>query len=251
MNRFTKSILLVFILSAITHYTYSQSIENVRSSIEGGEVIINYDLLGSDTSQIFEIRFYSTIDNYRQRLYRGVGDVGRDIRPGRNKQIVWNNREELTVYKLNDMEFNLEATLIYSPIIFISPVANATHKRGNAVKLNWIGGESFERLRVEIYQNNVKIRNIETITNRGSYVWKIPSNISPGQGYQFKLTRETSPDDGVLSNRFNIERRIPTLIKVLPVAAIGVAGLAYFILSGGGGGGGTPDEILPAPVNPQ
>ncbi|CAN5267822.1 hypothetical protein BH23BAC1_BH23BAC1_48060 [soil metagenome] len=250
MNRFTKSILLVIILSAVSQYIYSQSIENVRTNIEGGEVTITYDLLGSDTSQIFEIRLYSAIDNYRQRLYRGVGEVGRDIRPGRNKQIVWNNREELTAYKLNDMDFTLEATLIYSPIIFTSPVANATHKRGNAVKLNWIGGESFERLRVEVFQNNVKLRNIETITNRGSYVWKIPSNIAPGQGYQFKLTRETSPDDGVFSNRFNIERRIPTLIKVLPVAAIGIAGVTYFILSGGGGGG-TPDEILPAPVNPQ
>jgi hypothetical protein len=251
MNRFTKVTLLILLFSVVTHFSYSQSVENIRTNIQDGEVIITYDLLGSDTSQIFEIRLYSSIDNYRQRLYRGVGEVGRDIRPGRNKQIVWNNREELTAYKIIDMEFEIEATLIYSPIIFIAPIANATHKRGNAVKLNWIGGESFERLRVELYQNNVKLRNIETITNRGIYVWKIPSNISPGQGYQFKLTREINPEEGVLSNRFNIDRRVPTLVKILPAAALGVAGLTYLILSGGGGGGGTPDEILPAPVNPQ
>jgi hypothetical protein len=252
MKHFTLKILLVISFFLICFPLFSQKIDNVRREIQDGEVIIHYDLLGADTSQVFEVRLYSIIENYKQRLYRGEGDIGRDIKAGTNKRIIWNNKEELTSYRVKDMDFELEITIIYSPIIFKSPISNAQYKRGNPVRIDWIGGENFEKLRVELFQNNVKIRNLGSITNRGSHVWKIPNNLSPDAGYQIKLTRESKSDDGTFTPKFAVTRRIPTYIKLIPAAAVGVAGLTYLIISNiGGGGKDTDDDILPAPVNPR
>lgn len=252
MNEFTFKILITSLFIGTCFPAFSQTIENVRREIKDGQVIIQYDLLGADTSQIFEVRLYSIIENYKQRLYRAEGDIGRDIRAGFNKRITWNNKEELTSYRMSDMDFELESSIIYSPIIFKSPVANATYKRGNPIKIDWIGGENFEKLKIELFQNNVKIRTIDNITNRGSHVWKIPNKLSPGDGYQIKLTRESKSDEGKFSPKFSVTRRIPTYVKLIPAAAVGVAGLTYLIISNiGGGGSGEDDDILPAPINPQ
>ncbi len=246
-----KLIFAVFFL-LIGAPVLAQKVDNVRREIKDGQVIIQYDLLGSDTSQIFEVRLYSVIENFKQRLYRGEGDVGKDLKAGTNKRITWNNKEELTSYRLQDMDFELETIIIFSPIIFKSPVANAQYKRGNAVKIDWIGGENFEKIKIELYQNNVKVSTLGNTTNRGSHVWKIPKKLAPGSGYQIKLTRESKSDQGIFSPKFTVNRKIPTYVKLIPAAAVGVAGLTYLIISniGGGGGTGPDDGVLPPPINP-
>lgn len=232
----------------ISALAQSQTIENFNAEVVGDSVNITYDLIGSDTSQIFAIRLYSSINNYRQRLYRAQGDVGDNIKAGRNKTITWNNQEELTSYNLSDMLFSVDVTLVYSPIIFKNPQLGGTFKRGKTMNIDWIGGESFEDLNLELFLNNKKVSTISSISNQGSYNWEIPVSLKPGNGYQLKISRASTPNEGVMSPKFSIKRRIPTAYKVIPLA--GLAVLAYFIFAGDGGGD-TPSDILPPPANPQ
>ncbi len=243
-----KPVLLVYVfLLGFTTLANAQQIQNFKSQIVGDSVQITYDLVGSDPRQTFEVRVFGIINKYKQRLYRAKGDVDKNIKPGKNKRITWNNKEELTSYKLENMSFSVDAILFNSPIIFLNPTSTTTARRGKELDIRWIGGDSFESLKLALYLNNTRIRSIGNISNGGRYTWDIPQNLKPGDNYQLRMSRAGAVEETIMSPKFTIRRKIPLAYKLIPAAAL--AGLGYFIFSGSGGSN-IPSDILPPPQNP-
>lgn len=128
----------------------------------------------------------------------------------------------------------------------LSPNENTEYKRGKNYQLVWRGSSNDKPVKLELYKSGKKKKVItERILGRG-YNWAIPINTETGDDYQIKLTNYNNPDNAVLSKRFTIKRKIPLLLKIVPVAAIATAGILVFSDSGDSG-----PETLPGPPGPN
>jgi len=89
------SILLLFSL-------HSQTIQNVQASQSGKNIIITYDLTGSQNNDEFDVSLYCSENSgqtFNGPLTSVSGDIGQKIKPGYSKQITWNvltDREKLS-----------------------------------------------------------------------------------------------------------------------------------------------------------
>ncbi|CAN5476858.1 hypothetical protein BH23BAC1_BH23BAC1_44310 [soil metagenome] len=102
------SILTIFLLIISDSESKAQKIENFKYKIVDGKVQITYDLITVKEGQEVEVRLYSTLKGFDMRLYRATGDIGKELKAGKDKKIQWNNNEELTSYNKVDMTFKLE-----------------------------------------------------------------------------------------------------------------------------------------------
>lgn len=109
MNNRLKIIMIFFLFYAFSSFQVrAQEIKNLNVQLGDDKATINYDLAGVQEGQEVEVRVYATIKGYAMRLYRASGDVGKGITGGNNKVIIWNNDEELTSYKKEDITFKLD-----------------------------------------------------------------------------------------------------------------------------------------------
>lgn len=227
MRKFT----VVVWFSMLCFQTKGQIIENFRQEIIGDEVNIYFDLIANIEGQIFEVVLYcSDSTTYSQRLYFATGDVGKNVKPGKNKRVIWTNKEELTTYSLDDLTFEIKANIQSSSLYFIHPRdRNTVFKRGTTEKIEWLGGDINESLVIELYRYDSRQRVISNTSNKGSIPWNIPSDLRPGVDYQLKLSVANKPGDPVFSSRFQVRRKIPNALKIIPAGII--VGLVAVLIS--------------------
>ena len=233
---------LFFFVGWIGGVGFSQSIENVKKQLNGDEIIITYDLISPDPRLNFDIRLYGSIEGRRERLFRATGDVGRDIQGGKNKELRWSNDIEFINVPLERIKFDLTFQFLDPPVKMLKPISNVEFKRGKTYELRWLGGE---RVSIDLYQGNQKVRTIAYAQEGGSFSWRIPGSLKPGNNYYVEIYGDRRKGI-VKSKEFSIKRRYPTWVKVIPIIGIG-AGAAVLISSGDDGG----EEVLPAPINPN
>lgn len=109
---FRISFSLGFFMTLFIGNASAQEIQNMKVDIKEDQVVITYDLIAGKENKDIEVRLFSNLDGYEMRLYRGEGDVGKNIKPGENKTIVWKNDEELTRYNKNEMTYYLKTNLL-------------------------------------------------------------------------------------------------------------------------------------------
>lgn len=242
MIKRTLTILLFFV---VTLHAKGQIVENFRQEIIGDEVNIYYDLIANIEGQIFEvILFCSDSSTYTQRLYFATGDVGKDVKPGTNKKIVWTNKDELTSYSLDDLTFEIKANIQSSALYFIHPrERDEIFKRGTTEKIEWLGGEINESLVIELYRYDSRQKVIANTSNKGSLAWFIPTSLKPGVDYQLRMTVANKPVEPVYSSKFQVRRKVPLVLKIAPAALI-LGGVSYLILNK------SDDNTLPPPPGP-
>ena len=213
----------------------------MRTEIVNDQVFIYYDLVGDNVIQTFEVKLFGKINNYSQRLFRASGDVGTNIKAGKNKKILWNNKIELTSYDIEEINFDIKVTIFKTPISIKKPKEETVYTRRTNNQIEWLGGENNETFKLELYQDGFKLSTIGNISNKGQFNWRIPTSIKPGNNYQVKITSDNNPENSKLSQAFTIKRKIPMVVKVLGGAA--VLGLGYFLISDTG----DSEPTLPAP----
>lgn len=234
------TLILLFFLAGIQ--VKGQTIENFRQEIIGDEVNIYYDLIANIEGQIFQvILFCSDSSTYTQRLYFATGDVGKDVKPGKNKRIVWTNKDELTSYSLEDLTFEIKPNIQSSALYFIYPRDRATiFRRSTTEKIEWLGGDINENLVIELYRYDSRQLVISSTSNKGYTSWNIPVGLKPGLDYQLRMTVANKPSEPVFSSKFRIKRKIPTALKFIP-AGILLGTATYLILNK------KPNNELPGP----
>ncbi len=237
------TIILLFMLVGIQ--VRGQVIENFRQEIIGDEVHIYYDLIANIEGQIFQVvLFCSDSSTYTQRLYFATGDVGKDVKPGKNKKIVWTNKDELTSYSLEDLTFEIKPNIQSSALYFIYPRDRETiFKRGTTEKIEWLGGDINENLVIELYRYDSRQKVIANTSNKGYLSWPIPTDLRPGLDYQLRMTVANKPSNPVYSSKFKIKRKIPTALKFIP-AGILAGAITFLILNK------EPNNELPGPPDP-
>lgn len=197
---FTIILLMVFTVGR------AQTITNVSASRDptnSNQVIITYNLLESGPNQIYRIELKSSNDNYASVLQLVSGDVGDNITPGNNRRIIWRAREELGLFRGN-ISFEVNSTLLSSPLRLNSPKLSDTFNPGNSIPIEWEGGFRNSTIEIDLFKSNIFNRQITTTPNVKKYEWVVPGDLPGGTDYKIKLYESSAPADAVMSNNFSI-----------------------------------------------
>jgi len=114
-----KYLLSLFLSSFIIYSCFAQNLGNIRAEQDGNQIIVKYDLLKVPTDYLFDIYLYVSIDGgeYEGPLRSVSGEVGMDIGPGINKQIIWNVLEERTSLISKNISFKVKGRAYDSKVI--------------------------------------------------------------------------------------------------------------------------------------
>ena len=90
---------LLIPLLCIASASYAQKVFITKVDLAGDKIIVHYELEDSNPSNEYLLQLYSSHDGFASPLLKVSGDVGGEIKPGVNKKMEWNIREELGNYK--------------------------------------------------------------------------------------------------------------------------------------------------------
>jgi len=87
-----RKILLFFYLFFLVINVFSQRIKNINWVKDSTKIVLHYDLVSFFKGSTFNVEIFCSTDagaTYNIPLKNVIGDVGNDIKLGRNKAIVW------------------------------------------------------------------------------------------------------------------------------------------------------------------
>jgi len=123
----------------------------------------------------------------------------------------------------------------------------SSYKRGSTLEMAWVGGTPTDKLNVELLRDTVVQQRIaENLINSQKFSWSIPMNIRPGDNYVVRVTKADSAEIISMTQPFIIKRKIPLLLKLIPLVAVG----AVFVVVATGSENPTSDD-LPTPIKPN
>ena len=237
-------IVIVCVLCGLASVGVAQTITIKNIALEDGNVVVKYDLLDSIHGRFYTVRLYSSQDDFLNPLKELSGDYGMETSPGSNKQLVWHARNELGSSFDDDVALELRAR-IYIPFINVDDFNDIrTLTRSRKHSITWSGGRPSNILNFNLYRGDEKITTFSNIANVGHHDLELPPHIKPGKGYYFLISDIKNKDEVVRTSEFKIKRKVPLLLKIVPV--VGIASAATVISPSNSGGGSIPDPILPS-----
>ena len=240
---YLKQVVITILCSFLPLVSFTQSLENIRSVIRNNIIEIRYDLVEDQVSEArYEIYVYSSHNQFTSPLEKVTGDVGKDISTGLDKLIIWDPKSELSGFQ-GEISFQVVLNIFIPYVSFINPIDGSSIKRGNTNIIKWRGGNANDKLQLELYQNNTRIRVLQSIDNIGEFNWAVPKDIKPGKDYQLKATSITNSDFSSFSKSFEIKRKVPLMFIIAPAAV--VVGVVILLWPEG-----TPEnQSIPDPPN--
>lgn len=222
-------IYLLFICLFSSGLLSAQEIELNRVFVKDGKVHFNYNLHDQEANKKYQLRLYGSQDNFISPLNFVKGDVGLEVSPGQNKEIVWNASEALGPDFNGQMSFELRAR-VYVPFVSLNDFNEfKVMKRSLDYEITWTGGRSTNVLTIDLYKGEQKMVSYPNIANAGNYTLEIPRSLKPGKDYRMKISDKNNKDEVVFSDYFTVKRRIPVLLQSVP-GLIVVAGV-YFLVT--------------------
>lgn len=228
----------------------AQKVSIQKVDLDGERIIVYYDLEDANTNHEYLLNLYSSNDNYTDPLKNVTGDVGQEVKPGTNKKIVWNIRQEYGGYK-GRIALELRGR-VYTPFVRLDNYAiKKSYKRGKTYNISWKAGGT-NPIHLELYKGNLRLDGAMNHPNNGIYTLNIPAKAKPGNDYRLKISDSRNNDEVIYTPYFKVAPKIPMVAKVLGGLVIVGGGVAAAGLAGGGdSGGGTdtggkiPDPPLP------
>jgi len=237
-----KTLIVVLLLAAIAAHAQRASIKRVE--LAGEKIIVHYDLEDSNPANEYQISLYSSQSNFATALTKVRGDVGNEIKPGSNKKIEWSIREELGPYK-GKISLEIRGRM-FVPVAKINSISEGDKfKRGKNHSVTWKPGNS-NPVTIELMKGDQSINTQNSQPNTGTFSLYIPPNTMVGKDYTIRITDTKDTENVARSQPFTVTRKVPLLLKVLPIVAVGGA---VAVLAGGGSGkdpdnGGGGNQIL-------
>jgi hypothetical protein len=216
----------------------AQQLDVNRVELTGDHVILYYNLMDSVAGRTYSINLYSSRDNFLNPLTQVTGDLGIEVKPGIQRKVMWNAKQELGADFNDKVAIELRAR-IYIPFLRFDSFEKI--KRGKPTQITWRGGTPQNILNFELYRNGKKETTIPNVPNAGHTAMLIPMSVKPGKGYSFRISDSKNKDLVVQTSTFAVKPKVPFLVKVLPLVVIG----AVVPLVGGGGEGG--EKSIPDP----
>lgn len=243
--------LLLFALLVWTYAATAQTVNITKIELAGDKVVVHYDLDDSNPNNEYKLDLYGSKDNFIAPLTKVKGDIGPEVKPGADRKVEWNLREEYGNYK-GKVALEVKGK-VYVPFVKLQSFnTEKKYKRGTSMNLAWKAGNS-NPVSIELFKGGQRISGDNSLPNNGSHTLYIPSNAKPGSDYRLKITDARNSEDVIYTNNFAVKPKVPLLVKVLPVVAI--AGAVAFLGGGGsspdsGGSGNTTEQNLPDPDFP-
>lgn len=229
-----RIVYILFLLLPVSLEAQKLSVNRVELS--GDDIIVHFALLDSLAGRTYSVNLYSSRDNFVNPLTHVTGDMGMDIKPGVERKVVWNAKQELGASFDAKIAIELRAK-VYIP--FLSFDSFNKIKRGKPTQITWRGGTPQHILNFELWRKGGRVLTIPNVPNAGHTKLEIPASVKRGKGYTFKIVESRNKDLAIQTQPFAVNSKVPFLIKVLPVLA---GGTAIYFLSGG------KDKEIPGPI---
>jgi hypothetical protein len=224
--------------------TQAQTVAIKNVELAGEKIIVHYDLEDGNPNNEYKLDLYASNDNYATPLTKVKGDVGLEVKPGADRKIEWSIKEELGGYK---GKIALEVRgKVYIPFVKIQNFdADKSYKRGNSYNIAWKPGSN-NAINIDLYKGGQRVSGESNLQNNGSHTFYIPTHAKKGSDYRLKITDTKNSEDVLYTSEFMVKPKIPLLLKLLPVLAVGGA-VAVLVGNGGGpeSGGTTADSVIP------
>ena len=213
-------LLILFILIFLGK-TNSQDLVIKSIELDGEKVFAKYDLVDSTSDRTYTVNLYSSNDNFLAPLKKVTGEVGLEIKPGTNRVIEWNAREELGVGFNGDVAIELRAK-VYIPFIRLDGFDEYKKiVRGRSYEILWRGGRPQNVLHFDLYRANTKVHTFSNIANEGKYLLIIPVRTKLGKDYYFQISDSKNKDEVVVTAPFRVAPKIPLPYKIIPIVGLG------------------------------
>lgn len=223
-----KQVLLVLTVFAFWNTGGSQNFTIKRIEQAPEHFIIYYDLESNEGSNACQVQVFSSVDNFLKPLEKVTGDVGISVKPGVNRRIIWDIKSEYGTKFKGEVQLEIRGK-IYVPFIVMNNLEeNKVIKRAKKTTFTWTGDINNKPLVFSLYKDNELISERSEIPNIGSAVIILPHSVKPGHGYYFVITETGNSEHSIRTNEFIIKKKIPAVIKVIPVAI--VAGVVIILL---------------------
>lgn len=232
-----KSLILICMLVAI--YAHAQTVSIKKVELAGEKIIVQYDLEDSNPNNEYQIQLYSSQSNFSTALTRVKGDVGNEIKPGSNKKIEWSIREELGPYK-GKLSLEIRGRMFISVAKINNISEGEKFKRGKSHTVTWKPGNN-NTVTIQLLKGDQPVSTQNNQSNNGSYTFFIPTHTAIGKDYSIRITDTSDGQNFTTSQPFSVTRKIPLLLKVVPILAVGGAAVFFLGSDDGGGGGGGGD----------
>lgn len=243
-----RGLLLTCCVSAIIA-AEAQTVSITKVELAGEKVIVHYDLEDSNPNNEYKLDLYASKDNFIAPLTKVKGNVGSEVKPGTDRKIEWNIMEEYGPYK-GKLSLEIKGK-VYIPFVKLQNFnTSKSYKRGSNNNLGWKPGNN-NPINIELFKGGQRVAGDMNMPNNGSHTLYIPSKSKPGKDYRLKITDSRNSEDVIYTDYFKVKPKVPLLLKLLPVFAIGGAAAT---LGGGGSGSGTIDPVdttLPLPGFPS
>jgi hypothetical protein len=213
-----------------------------RLEVAGDRINLYYDLADTIASRTYTITLFSSHDNFISPVQNASGDLGLEVKPGSNKKISWNVKEELGADFEGKVGLEVRGRL-YIPFVRLDGL-NKSFKRLRPAEITWTGGTQQNILNFDLYRGEDKVTSFPNIANVGHYTLTMPTTVKPGKGYKFKITDIRNKDQIVYSAPFTVKRKIPLLLKAAPLIVIGA--VASLIIAARK----SPRKDIPDPITP-
>lgn len=222
-----KLITLLYFLPIACASAQEFSIKSIEQSKDA--LVLYYDLVDTTSARVYTIYLYSSHDKFVAPLLKVSGDIGLEVKPGLNKMLKWNIREELGENYRGEIQMEIKGR-VYTPFIKFNDFQNGrVFKRGKASTLTWTGGSRQNILNFAIYKNEKYIDIISNVANSGTYPIVLPRGIKPGNDYYFIVSDTKNKDQMMKTENFTVKRKIPVFVKAIPLAAAAAA--VFFVLT--------------------
>lgn len=232
--------LIVVCLLIVSTLTLAQKASIKKVELAGEKVIVHYDLEDSNPGNEYQIQLFSSQSNFATPLTKVSGDVGNEIKPGNDKKIEWLLREEIGPYK-GRLALEIRGRM-FVPVARINSIrAGDSFKRGKSYLINWKAGNT-NPVNIELLKDGKPISTDLNQANTGAYTLLIPAHSKVGKDYVVRITDTRNHEDFTVSQNFEVKRKLPLLLKVLPVVA---AGGVVLLLSNPDEDDGIPDPPHP------
>lgn len=227
-----KNLLLILVLLGFSSYAQKASIKRVE--IAGDKIIVHYDLEANSPADEFQINLYSSQSNFATALTKVRGDVGNEVKAGPNKRIEWSILEELGPYK-GKLSLEIRGRT-FVPVAKINNLsAGDKLKRGKNHIITWKPGNS-NPVNIELLKGDRPVDSHLNQANNGTFSIFIPPHMVVGKDYSLRITDTKDSENAVISQPFAVTRKVPLLLKAVPILAVG--GVVAVLAAGGDGGGG-------------
>lgn len=241
-----KNLLLTFFVIGSLH-AYAQRIDNVVVIATEEGIELSFDIQQKESLQeLYNVQIFSSHDNYKLPLTLKKGST-EDVKTTDRVKYLIDGETLFAGYK-GEIDFKIKATMVYAPIIISKPYGSAKYKKGSLIEVSWRGGIENDTYDLELYKGTEKVKTLEHDISLHSYSW-IVSDTKKGN-YKLKLSSESNDKNMAFSPEIKIKSKVPVIIKLLPLFAIGAG--AYFYLNQpedtpGGTTTTTTDNYLPGP----